>query len=47
MIMEAELHVVQQHHTFSYNGFVKHFASNLDHYKKMYDAVAPHEVPLP
>ena len=28
-------------------GFVKHFTSNLDHYKKMYDAVAPHEVPLP
>ena len=28
-------------------GFVKHFTSNLDHYKTMYDSVAPHEVPLP
>jgi hypothetical protein len=28
-------------------GFIKHFSTNIEHYKKMYDSVAPHELALP
>jgi dynein heavy chain len=30
-----------------FSSFVKHFSTNVDHYKKMYDSVTPHEVTLP